>query len=62
MAELRVLHFNADRGREATTMLEKEFLESYRYGIAIVEEPYQNFQQDARYNRHRHGQVDKAEV
>lgn len=53
IAELRVLQFNADRGREATTMLKTEFLE--RYDIAIVQEPYQNFQQGARYNRHRHG-------
>lgn len=43
MAELRVLQFNADRGRKATTMLEKEFLENY--DIVLVQEPYQKFQQ-----------------
>lgn len=41
MAELRVLQFNPDRGREATVMLKKEFLENY--DIALVQESYQRF-------------------
>lgn len=63
MQHLRVLQFNADRGREASDLAEKYFLENC--DIAPIQEPYCKFAEKGCYQRVKlHGidQKVKAEL
>lgn len=49
MERLRVLQFNADRGRQATDMAERCFISAH--DIALIQEPYVRFQPSNNYQR-----------
>lgn len=55
---IRVIQFNADRGRAATSLVEKVFVE--RYDVALVQDPYVRHEHRGEYRVHKSSKEAKA--